>query len=134
MWLRDSTNQIQPYLRFMKQDDNLRMIVKYLVERQTRCVDIDFYANAFNKDHAWYSNSQDHSSEIINGQVSDRTQDTRLWERKWEIDSIAAHLKLICQYVSMTGDHSVLNATSLSKVMVELGKQQRGSYEDREQN
>jgi uncharacterized protein len=34
MWLRDSCNQVLPYMRFLGQDDVLRGLVKGLVHRQ----------------------------------------------------------------------------------------------------
>lgn len=33
----------------------------------------------------------------------------KLWERKWEIDSLAAVLKLSTEYVKVTNDFSVVN-------------------------
>ena len=50
MWLRDSTNQILPYLEFVKQDEHLAQLFKLVVQRQAKYVATDPYANAFNKE------------------------------------------------------------------------------------
>jgi meiotically up-regulated gene 157 (Mug157) protein len=48
MWLRDSTNQVLPYMAFAGQDEGLRAMLHGVVLRQCRSVLIDPYANAFN--------------------------------------------------------------------------------------
>ncbi|GMH59810.1 hypothetical protein TrRE_jg10149, partial [Triparma retinervis] len=50
MWLRDSCNQVLPFLPFIKSDDSLDLLLSNLVIRMSRSVLIDSYANAFNFD------------------------------------------------------------------------------------
>ncbi len=49
MWLRDSTNQVLPYMAFAGQDEALREMLHGVVLRQARSVLADPYANAFNQ-------------------------------------------------------------------------------------
>jgi hypothetical protein len=83
MWLRDSTNQVWPYLRFIKDDEALRDMFKGLIRRQTKCVSRDPYANAFDSDG--------------------------IWERKYELDSLCAFLRLSSGYFKETGDVSLFD-------------------------
>lgn len=48
LWLRDSTNQVLPYMRFAAQDQSLADLICGLVRRQARSVLIDAFANSFN--------------------------------------------------------------------------------------
>lgn len=79
MWLRDSTNQVWPYIFFIEDDEELRKLFIGLIRRQTACVIADPYANAFNRDNG-------------------------VWERKFELDSLAAFLRLSAGYYQKTKD------------------------------
>lgn len=122
MWLRDSTNQVWPYLRFARQDPALARLLCGVVNRQTACVLIDPYANAFNDGPTgghWQS---------------DRTaMKPELHERKYELDSLCAVLRLACAYHAATGDHTPFDARWLQAVdliLATMRTQQAGSSED----
>lgn len=48
MWLRDSTNQIHPFVEFVKNDTKIDWLVQKVIERQASMIRADPYANAFN--------------------------------------------------------------------------------------
>jgi len=100
MWLRDSTAQVWPYLAFMKQDQPLQQLIAGVINRQTRCILKDPYANAFydddNKTGYWKSDLTDMKPGVH--------------ERKWEIDSLCYPVRLAYHYWKISGDTSVFDA------------------------
>lgn len=83
LWLRDSSAQVTPYLRWLSADPALRRLVVGLVLRQARAILLDPYANAFNLDPRGA------------GFPGDKTEHHPLvWERKYEVDSLCAPLDL----------------------------------------
>jgi len=100
MWLRDSSAQVWPYLPFMKEDKNLQQLIAGVIRRQTQCILIDPYANAFYKDFNKTSEWKDDLTEMKPG----------IHERKWEIDSLCYPIRLAYGYWKETGDTSVFDA------------------------
>ena len=96
MWLRDSTAQVWPYLPFCKQDPQLQRLIAGVINRQTQCVLLDPYANAFNKDAATVSEFASDETDMKPG----------LHERKWEVDSLCNTIRLAHGYWHATGDVS----------------------------
>ena len=100
MWLRDSSAQVWPYLPLVNEDKKLKALVAGVINRQTRYVLFDSYANAFNKE-------EDEKSEWM----SDHTaMKPGIHERKWEIDSLCYTVRLAYHYWKMTGDSAVFDA------------------------
>ena len=99
MWLRDSAAQVFPYLSLTKKDEPLRLLIAGVINRQTKCVLIDPYANAFNDGPV-----------TKNEWASDLTKmKPELHERKWEIDSLCNTVRLAYYYWKITGDTSVFS-------------------------
>ena len=118
MWLRDSTAQVWPYLPLMKEDNRLKQLVAGLVNRQTQCILIDPYANAFNPHPKpkgeWMTDATD--------------MNPMLHERKWEIDSLCYAIRLAHNYWKQSGDVSVFDADwqkAMKLVLKTFKEQQR---------
>lgn len=98
MWLRDSTAQVWPYLPLAKQDAKLKTLIEGVVRRQTHCILIDPYANAFNFGPTGSEWAKDRTA-----------MKPELHERKWEIDSLCYPVRLAHGYWKQTGDTSVFD-------------------------
>ncbi len=106
MWLRDSGAQVFPYVRLATKDEHLRQMLAGVLLRQFRCINLDPYANAFNKtpnpDGEW---------------MKDLTKMIpELHERKWEVDSLCYVLRLAYEYWKTTGDESIFGALWIDAV------------------
>jgi len=94
MWLRDSSAQVYPYLQLIKEDAGLQQLIGGVINRQTRCVLKDPYANAFYKDENKVSEWQGDLTDMKPG----------VHERKWEIDSLCYTIRLANGYWKQSGD------------------------------
>ena len=99
MWLRDSTAQVWPYLPLMKEDKKLQELIKGVINRQTKCILLDPYANAFYKD---VNKESEWKSDLTNMKPG-------IHERKWEIDSLCYPIRLAYGYWKITGDTTVFD-------------------------
>lgn len=98
MWLRDSSAQVWPYLPLAKDDEHLRRMIEGIIRRQTACILIDPYANAF---------MPDPHSRPLSWAVHDKTDmHPGVGERKWEIDSLCYTVRLAHGFWKNTGDTS----------------------------
>lgn len=106
MWLRDSGAQVWPYVQYANDDPELKKMIRGVLLRQFRSINIDPYANAFNP-----------GPKEDNGWASDLTaMKPELHERKYEIDSLCYPLRLAFQYWLITGDTSVFGEEWLAAV------------------
>ena len=91
MWLRDSTAQVLHYLRFADAEP-VAELVEGLIARQAKCVLIDPYANAYNREPSDFKPFDDRP----------RASDW-VWERKYEIDSLCYPVWLAWRFYEKTG-------------------------------
>lgn len=117
MWLRDSTAQVWPYLPLAKSDPKLQAVLAGVINRQTRCILIDPYANAFN--------FAKEGSEFDKDRTAMKPE---LHERKWEIDSLCYPIRLAAGYFRTTGDMAPFDSQwqdAMRTVLQTFGEQQR---------
>lgn len=117
MWLRDSGAQVWPYLALCKQDEQLKLLIAGVINRQTQCIQIDRYANGFTDG----TESSEWKSDITE-------MKPYVHERKWEIDSLCYPVRLAYNYWQTTGDTSVFDKEwqkSMALVLQTFREQQR---------
>jgi meiotically up-regulated gene 157 (Mug157) protein len=127
MWLRDSSAQVWPYLRFTREDAALRDLLEGVIRRQTRCLLIDPYANAF---------MADLNAPPLEWSRSDKTEMKRgVGERKYELDSLCYPIRLAHGFWKMSGSTSPFDAhwaqamrLIVSTMRVQQRKQGPGPY------
>lgn len=84
MWLRDSSAQTLPYLRFVPNYEQLGVVTRGVIARDARNILISSYANAF-------------------------TSGYKIWEEKWEVDSLAYPVSLISTYWDYAHDREIFS-------------------------
>lgn len=117
MWLRDSGAQVWPYVQLANSDPKLKDMLRGVVLRHWKCINIDPYANAFNDGAVggeWMSDITDMKPE--------------LHERKYEIDSLCYPLRLAYHYWQVTGDASIFGedwVLAIKNILKTFKEQQR---------
>jgi len=117
MWLRDSSAQIWPYLSLADKDSQLKLLLQGVIRRQTQCILIDPYANAFNEGPTGSEWDKDLT-----------TMKPELHERKWEIDSLCYPIRLAYHYWKKTSDSSIFDSSwqqAMNSVLKTFKEQQR---------
>jgi meiotically up-regulated gene 157 (Mug157) protein len=108
-WLRDASAQARPYLFFAKDDPDVRSLLRAIIARMVKYVNIDPYANAY-------------------------TLDYRVWEQKFELDSLAYPTALAWSYWKATGDTSIFTpefSTMLDNVLATMQREQNHPRDSR---
>ncbi len=117
MWLRDSSAQVWPYLPLCKDDEDLKQLIKGVINRQTRCILKDPYANAFYKNEKKQSPWKNDVTAMQRG----------IHERKWEVDSLCYPIRLAHGYWKETGDASPFDKqwVEAMKLVIKTFKEQQ---------
>lgn len=124
MWLRDSSAQVWPYLPLAAKDPALRKLLEGIIRRQTRCLLIDPYANAF---------MADLSAPPLPWSLEDKTEMKRgVGERKYELDSLCYPIRLAHGYWRQTGDTQPFDAAwhQAMKLVVETMRVQQRKHSE----
>lgn len=98
MWLRDSSAQVKHYLPLVPRDAQVERIIKGLIKRQIKYINIDPYANAFNVEPNSFGMKEDVT-----------VQNPWVWERKYEIDSLCYPMQLAYQFWKLSGDVNIFD-------------------------
>ncbi|GAA5153790.1 glycoside hydrolase family 125 protein [Amycolatopsis dongchuanensis] len=117
MWLRDSTTQLTPYLRFLGECPPLAGLVTAVVRRQFACLAHDPYANAFNDGPTG-----------AHYEPGDLCDDPHVWEQKYEVDSLAYPVTLAHRLWRATGSAEAFDTRAhrvLRTIVAQLRLEQR---------
>lgn len=101
-WLRDSSAQVRPYLFFAREDKTVAALLRGIIARHARYLTIDPYANAF-------------------------TLDYKVWEEKYELDSLCYPIILAWTYWKTTDDATIFDTTmesGLTKALETMEREQ----------
>ena len=89
LWLRDSGNQVIPYIPYISEDQALKDLFQGLINRHAHSVLIDSFANAFNFNASGAGSQRD---------IRYPPMTKSVFEGKYEIDSLCAFLKISFWY------------------------------------
>ncbi|MCW3059900.1 MAG: glycoside hydrolase family protein [Capsulimonas sp.] len=118
MWLRDSSAEVWQYLPLAKSDPKLNRLLQGVIRRQSQCILLDPYANAFLADPNGKSEWSGDYTILKPG----------IHERKWEIDSLCYPIRLAHGYWKETGDAAPFDAqweSAMATVLQTFREQQR---------
>ena len=110
MWLRDSAAQVTHYIP-ISDDNGVGEIIEGVIRRQLMYIEIDPYANAFNKT----ANGKGHVDDIPkNGPW--------VWERKYEVDSLCYPIRLLYLYWKKTGKVGIISERleKITKIILDV--------------
>eukprot|EP00927_Polykrikos_kofoidii_P054211 TRINITY_DN48666_c0_g1_i1.p1 TRINITY_DN48666_c0_g1~~TRINITY_DN48666_c0_g1_i1.p1 ORF type:complete len:514 (-),score=53.67 TRINITY_DN48666_c0_g1_i1:73-1551(-) len=97
MWLRDTLGELAPYFKFARAEKKLGDLLRGALRRLLKSVLLDSYANAFSLVESTGQpspNANDKTAGMVMG----------VFERKYELDSLAAVLKFGNMYYESTDD------------------------------
>ena len=127
-WLRDSTNQLLQYQGLAKKEKKLENLILGAINTQAEYVIESPYCNAFQPPPV------SHNPPVGNGQedrVHPANEPTRVFECKWEVDSLAHFLALGNQFHESTGSKAFLHGRyylALETLLEVLAQQSKPTF------
>lgn len=120
MWLRDSSASVMQYIEFANKDKDVFNLMRGLIKRQFFYIEVDPYANSFNRDPNGHGHKADEGL---------RTPYT--WERKFEIDSLCYPIWLIHRLYKVSNDKSLLDQqfVKVCKIIMDVFKKEQKHHE-----
>jgi uncharacterized protein len=130
-WLRDSTNQLKPYLPLAKNDKAISDLILGAINTQSEYVYQSPYCNAFQPPPI------SGLAPTLNGQddtVHPAFEPATVFECKYELDSLAHFLTLANDYHDVTGSTKFMTPRwyqALDMVLHVLGQQSKGTFDEK---
>ena len=120
MWLRDSAAQVTHYIP-LAQDAEVAAVIEGVLKRQFMYIEIDPYANAFNRS----ANGQGHIHDIPKN-------DPWVFERKYEVDSLCYPIRLLYLFWKETGKEGLIKEKLESVAKIILDQWETEQYHQEE--
>lgn len=119
MWLRDSAAQVTHYIPLCD-DPEMARIVEGVIRRQLAYIEIDPYANAFNKE----PNGKGHVTDLPK-------PGPWVFERKYEVDSLCYPIRLLYLYWKKSGRCAIIQEKleDIAKIIVDQWKTEQYHFE-----
>ncbi|KAI9172562.1 DUF1237 domain [Paramyrothecium foliicola] len=131
-WLRDTGNQFAHLYKLLPRDDNLKALVKAIINTEARYIAEYPYCGAFQPppESGLKPTVNDYAlNVVVNPPVDNQT----VFECKYELDSLAGFLKICRSYYQYTNDVSFMNENwrSAMDAILELVEQEsQGSWSE----
>lgn len=131
-WLRDSAWQLSVYQPLIKYDQGLRELIKGAINTQSQLILSNAYCNAFHP--PLYTKIKKGEGHFDN--VFPRPNWRQVFERKYEIDSLASFLTLSRQYFENSPQESRLDfitddwLVALTQVLTVLGRESVSTFDE----
>ncbi|KAJ9157525.1 DUF1237-domain-containing protein [Pleurostoma richardsiae] len=106
MWLRDSASQVYSYLRFLEASDDpgsLASLWRGLINAHARYIRISPYCHSF-QPPAESGIRPTHNGAYAHNRPMPPYDPVRVFDCKWELDSLASFLQISAGYYAKTGD------------------------------
>ncbi|ORX44961.1 hypothetical protein DM01DRAFT_1364697 [Hesseltinella vesiculosa] len=133
MWLRDSANQVMPYMDYLNQDISLKRLVLGTIYMQAHFISIDPYANAFRPPSDIAQWALQHQPPMNEHMFHSPGSLPQVFEYKWEIDSLASFISLSYQYWQTTSDSSFIESplwlNAVETILDTVEKEQQPTFD-----
>ncbi|KAI5960820.1 uncharacterized protein KGF55_004390 [Candida pseudojiufengensis] len=128
-WLRDSARQLSLYQKLIKYDSKLQNLILGAINTQAYYVNNSPYCNAFHPPPG----SGIKKGDTAFDNVQPRPDWRRVFECKYEIDSLASFLTLTNEYFINSGDLSFLNSIwfdAYEKLLIVLRRESEPTFDE----
>ncbi|KAG8425611.1 hypothetical protein J3458_002293 [Metarhizium acridum] len=131
-WLRDTGNQFAHLYKLLPQDDNLKALVKAIINTEARYIYQYPYCGSFQPppESGLKPTVNDYAAKV---NVSPPVNNQTVFECKYELDSLAAFLKISRSFYQNTNDTSFINDNwekAMSTILQTINEQSQSSWSD----